>query len=234
MILRGINKQRLFEDEEDYEKFLDVLEDYKIICGFELYAYCLMSNHVHLLLKTGTEPLEQIFRRIGARFVCWYNVKYQRAGHLFQDRYKSEPVEDDAYFLTVVRYIHQNPVKAGLCATPADYPYSSFPRYFDEKSIVDRGFMLELIGKEEFLRYNNAQNEDHCLEISETTTRRMTEEDAERTTRRLSHCNNAAEFQALPVKERDSCLKRMLKSGVSIRQASRITGISLGIVRKFR
>ena len=72
VILRGINKQRIFEDEEDYGKFLEILEDYKAICGFELYAYCLMSNHVHILLKTGKEPLERIFRRSVGRCVLWF------------------------------------------------------------------------------------------------------------------------------------------------------------------
>ena len=114
IILRGVNRQQIFEDNEDYYKFLQVVEESKAISGFELFAYCLMSNHIHLLLKEIQEPIEQIMKRITTRFVYWYNIKYQRSGHLFQDRYKSEPVEDDAYFLTVIRYIHQNPVKAEI------------------------------------------------------------------------------------------------------------------------
>ena len=88
-----------------------------------------MGNHIHLLIKPEKEPLEQVFKRIGGRYVYWYNVKYQRVGHLFQDRFKSEPVEDDSYFLTVIRYIHQNPVKAGLCKNIKDYKYSSYAEY---------------------------------------------------------------------------------------------------------
>ena len=79
-----------------------------------LLAYCLMGNQIHLLLKEGKESLEQVFKRIGGRFVYWYNVKYQRVGHLFQDSFKSERVDDEAYLLAVIRYIHQNPVKAGI------------------------------------------------------------------------------------------------------------------------
>lgn len=233
VILRGINKQRIFEDEADYRRFLRILEDCKASCGFELYAYCLMSNHIHILLKTGEEPLERIFRRIGARFVYWYNAKYQRVGHLFQDRYKSEPVEDDTYFLTVVRYIHQNPVKAGLCATPADYPYSSFPHYFDAHGLIDSGFILEMIGKEEFLRYHNAKNEDRCLDIPETKKLPVTDEKAERIMWEITRCKNATEFQSLPTEQRNRALERMLKSGASIRQVSRMTGVSFGVVRKY-
>ena len=101
IMLRGINQQQIFEDEEDNQKFVEVLKDCKLISGFKVYAYCLMGNHIHLLLKAENENLEQIFKRIGARYVYWYNWKYRRRGHLFQDRFKSEPVEDDAYFLQI-------------------------------------------------------------------------------------------------------------------------------------
>lgn len=85
--LRGVNRQQIFEEKEDYNKFLQVVEGCKAISGFELFVYCLMSNHVHLLLKEIQESIEQIMKRITTRFVYWYNIKYQRSGHLFQDRY---------------------------------------------------------------------------------------------------------------------------------------------------
>ena len=114
VMLRGINQQQIFEEAEDCDKFLDVMRDCKEICQYDVYAYCIMGNHIHLLIKEGTETLEQVFKRICGRFVYWYNIKYRRVGHLFQDRFKSEPVDSNEYLLTVVRYIHQNPIKAGL------------------------------------------------------------------------------------------------------------------------
>ena len=111
-MLRGINRQQIFEDAEDCHKFLTILTEYKAQCGYSIYAYCLMGNHIHLLLKEGTESLEQVFKRVCGKFVYWYNAKYQRTGHLFQDRFKSEPVDTEAYLQTVIRYIHQNPVIA--------------------------------------------------------------------------------------------------------------------------
>ena len=87
IMLRGINRQQIFEDDEDFEKFLWVLKDVKQLSRFKLYGYCLMGNHIHLLLKPENEPLELIFRRIGSKYVYWYNLKYQRTGHLFQDRF---------------------------------------------------------------------------------------------------------------------------------------------------
>jgi len=125
IMLRGINQQQIFEDEEDYQKFIEIVKAYQAISEYKVFAYCLMGNHIHLLMEFKKEPIEQVFKRIGSKYVYWYNVKYQRKGHLFQDRFKSEPVDDDPYFLTVIRYIHQNPEKAGI-SRKEDYRWSSY------------------------------------------------------------------------------------------------------------
>ena len=96
-------------------------QPYREAGGCALPGYCLMPNHVHLLIREGNEPLSTLFRRIGASHVYGYNARYGRKGRLFQDRYRSEAVDDEAYLLTVVRYIHQNPVKAGLCQSAREH-----------------------------------------------------------------------------------------------------------------
>ena len=148
VMLRGINQQQIFEDERDNEEFIEVIGKVKEISKFQLYAYCLMGNHVHLLLKVETEELEQIFKRIGVRYVQYYNFKYKRVGHLFQDRFKSEPIEDDRYLLAVLRYIHQNPLKAGLCKKIDGYKWNSYKEYMTTPSITDTSFILDIIAKE--------------------------------------------------------------------------------------
>lgn len=134
-MLRGIDRRIIFQDDEDCVKILQCLVACQKVCGFTLYAYCLMGNHVHLLLREGKEPLSQIFKRLGVRYVYWYNWKYKRTGHLFQDRFKSEPIEDDAYFLAALRYIYQNPVKAGICKKPEEF--SSFLEKSSEMIFLD-------------------------------------------------------------------------------------------------
>ncbi len=99
IMIRGINKQLILEDNEDNQKLLEVLKECKVLSEYKIYAYCFMGNHIHLLLKVEKENLEQIFKRIGARYVYYYNWKYKRSGHLFQDRFKSEPIDDDSYLL---------------------------------------------------------------------------------------------------------------------------------------
>lgn len=232
-MLRGINRQQIFEDTEDCYKFLAILTEYKEICAYSIYAYCLMGNHVHLLLKEGTESLEQVFKRVCGKFVYWYNAKYQRAGHLFQDRFKSEPVDSQEYLQTVLRYIHQNPVKAGLCKKVSDYAYSSYAAYLGGDDLVDTSWILGIWSIEEFIELNEAIVEADCIDIREKPEFRLTDEQASALMFKISKCKNATQFQELEPIKRDKYLKKLRQDGVSIRQLSRTTGISIGVIRKY-
>ncbi len=233
VMLRGINQQVIFGDEEDNQKFLEVLNDCKAVSGYKLFAYCLMGNHIHLLIKVEKEEIEQIFKRIGGRYVYWYNGKYSRAGHLFQDRYKSEPVETDEYFLAVLRYIHQNPVKAGLSKTVDEYNWSSYHEYITPKKdqLTDTEIALEMIGKDEFIKFNNQMNDDQCLELQDIKFR-LTDEQAKKVMLKISKCNSASEFQELDINKRNEYIRGFKENDLSVRQISRLTGINFGIVRR--
>lgn len=232
IMLRGINQQQIFEDEGDNLKFLQILKECKELCGFRLLAYCLMGNHVHLLLKEGPESLEHVFKRIGGRFVYWYNVKYQRVGHLFQDRFKSEPVDSDAYLLTVIRYIHQNPVKVGLCERPEDYPYSSWKEYLSQPEMADVAFTETLIEREELLAFHKQLGSENCLDVADKPRIRITDEQAREAVKKISGCENVAEFQKLTPINRDKAILKLRDQHLSLRQISRLTGVSLMIVRR--
>lgn len=234
IMLRGVNGQQIFEEQEDYDKFLQVLKDCKAISEFKLFAYCLMGNHIHILLQESKESIELLMKRIATRFVYWYNIKYQRTGHLFQDRFKSEPIENDAYFLTVLRYIHQNPIKARICKMVGDYKNSSYSEYFKNSYLIDSDFVFDIISKEDFATFNNEKVFDVCLDVEDKPKIKVTDEQAKKIIEKISKCKNVAEFQTLDVKIRDKCLKRLRESGLSIRQVSRLTGVSFNIVRKFQ
>ena len=231
-MLRGINQQEIFEDEEDNQKFLQILNECKAISECKLLAYCLMGNHIHLLMKIENESLEQVFKRICGRFVYWYNTKYQRVGHLFQDRFKSEPVENDAYLLTVIRYIHQNPVKAGISKKPEDYPYSSWREYLNEAWLTDADATDALIPREELLDFHRMLGSEQCLDITEKPPLRLTDEQAKVVMLKVTSCENAADFQNLTPIMRDKGIRKLRKNGLSLRQISRLTGVSLMIVRR--
>ena len=231
VMLMGINQQKIFEDDEDCEKFLEILCICKKVSGFKLFAYCLMGNHVHLLMKAQDEDLDQIFKRIGARYVYWYNWKYRRVGHLFQDRFKSEPINSDKYFLTVLRYIHQNPIKAKLCDTIKEYKWSSYREYIGDSKTVDTRFPLEMTGLDEFIRFNNSSNNDVCLECSSKIFR-FTDAEAQEMVKKICKCDKVEDLLKLCPQERESYIKKLKNAGISIRQMSRLTGISKGIIEK--
>ena len=104
--------------------------------NYILYAYCLMSNHIHLLIREREDTIGMAIKRIASSYVYYYNHKYSRDGHLFRERFKSEPVNDMAYFVTLLRYIHQNPLKAGMVADVKDYEFSSWGEYRDRTSTL--------------------------------------------------------------------------------------------------
>jgi REP element-mobilizing transposase RayT len=131
VIVRGINRQDIFHD-EDYSQYVKAMNRAKGIDKFEIYGYCLMSNHVHLLLHEKVERLAFAMMRIGVSYAWWYKKKYDRTGHVFQDRYKSETVENDECLLSVLRYIHKNPVKAQMVLKPEQYKWSSCKTYYDQ------------------------------------------------------------------------------------------------------
>ncbi len=154
----------------------------------------MVGNHIHLLIREEEESLAQIFKRIGSKYVYWYNVKYQRKGHLFQDRFKSEIVDEEDHFLTVIRYIHQNPVKAGICEKIDDYKHGSFNEYFSKSKIVDTGFAFGIVSKYEFENFNRYESFVKCLDIEENKSQRVTDEQAKAIIRKCSKCDTVADF----------------------------------------
>ena len=234
IMLRGINKQVIFAEDEDRRKFLSILLQSKEKSGCKIYAYCLMGNHIHLFLEEGQEPIENTMKRIGSQYVYWYNLKYSRTGHLFQDRFKSEPVDDSEYFYTVIRYIHQNPVKAGL-SEGLEYPFSSFSDYLEpEKSeLVDTEVPLTGISYDDFIKTQYENSSDLCLDVPESfPVARVTDEQAQVIIRKISRTDNINEFQLLPPEVQAKNILKCRKKGVSIRQLSRFTGVSKGIIEK--
>lgn len=173
MIIIGINWQTIFEEEEDAFMFLQVLNKYKEKSGYKMYGYCLMGNHIHILIKEGEEELGIAMRRIGASFVYWYNFKYDRSRNLFQDRFKSQAVEDVNDLLNVLRYIHQNPIKAGLVKDISSYKWSSYSEYVNKCYIIDREFILSIFHKDRekalsiFMEFHQKQSQGNFLEIKE-------------------------------------------------------------------
>jgi len=129
VIVRGNQRQRIFRDTKDYEQYLKLLADYKIRYTFWLYGYVLMNSHVHLLLEVGKIPLSKVLQGINQSYTMYFNRRYKTVGHLFQGRYKAILCDKDAYLVSLVKYIHLNPIRAGVVRTLDSYRWSSHGVY---------------------------------------------------------------------------------------------------------
>ncbi len=151
VITRGNQRQQIFKVTEDYERFLKILGDYKVRYDFVLYAYVLMENHVHLLIETKEVPLSKILQGVNQRYTMYFNRRYGTVGHLFQGRYKALLCDKDSYLLSLVKYIHMNPVRAGSAKSPGAYPWSSHGSYVGrakDRGIVESELVLKIFSED--------------------------------------------------------------------------------------
>lgn len=132
VIMRGNEKKNIFWNDDDRIRFLTTIAKAKGKYNFLVYAYCLMNNHVHLLIGDNGNDISILMKSINVSYVSYFNRVYLRCGHLFQDRFKSQLVKDDRYLLEVSRYIHNNPVKAKIAAKPEDFRWSSYNIYCEK------------------------------------------------------------------------------------------------------
>ena len=230
VIIRGIGKQILFEEDQDRQYFLNLLKKYKSEQQISLYCYCLMENHVHLLVHDKEDCLDMFMKKVEGSYAFYYNQKYERSGSLFQGRYKSEPVENDAYFKTVIRYILKNPEKALICKAET-YVWSSCAEYKGEKtSITDTDYVIHHFGsRQKLLLFLKEENDDKCLEITPPA---MTDTRAQKIIREVLSVNSGTALQAYGRAERDEAIRALKSMGLSVRQIERLTGINRGIVLK--
>ena len=143
VIIRGVNKEKIFLDDNDRKMFLRLLKKYKTELNCKVYAYCLMSNHVHILIEDQELNMGELMKNTTCVYAGEFNKKHKRVGHLFQDRFKSQNVENQNYLLRLIRYIHRNPEKAGICKTE-EYKWSSYREVIYGSEIIDRDFVLSI------------------------------------------------------------------------------------------
>ena len=184
IIIRGVNKEIIFIDDKDKVMFLRLLKYYKIKLNCKIHAYCLMSNHVHLLIEDKNLKIGELMKNITCVYAGEFNKRHKRIGHLFQDRYKSQNVENQSYLLCLIRYIHRNPEKAGICKTE-EYKWSSYNEVVNGAKIIDRDFILSIYNDNKILAINEFRKQmtgvnDDLLDaayikekISDTEARRL-------------------------------------------------------------
>lgn len=245
-MLRGINKQDIFFEEKDYLEFQNIIRKTKNKFLYQVYSYVLMPNHIHLEIKDNNQKLSQIIHSITTSYVNYFNKKYERKGHLFENRFQSKNVENTYYVLNLVRYIHQNPLKAGICKMER-YKWSSYFEYFndekieEENKIVDTEEILNMFfpkkeeAKKKFFEFNKKvfkfQESIELLEYEMKS--KLADEEVIYFIKEELGIYNMQEIQKYNVKQRDKIIRKIKKiKGISQPQIARILGINIRMIQK--
>lgn len=239
IMLKGNNDEVVFDCPVEVNKFLSLLTESKKKHKLRIFAYCFMKNHIHLLIKVRRpRQISKVMKILEQRYTYWYQRRHGRSGNIFKGRFTSKEIEDMTYFQNVFRYIHLNPVKAGICGDPLDYVDSSYRFYFgDDAGIIDRDFVFEQINRVFFAEFHtDNRGEDLMIKLgmflrySDGRPAAMTDEDAEHEMRRLSGCRSNIDLHRLPRMKRWKIIKLFRQKGITYRQIATFLSQSKGAV----
>ena len=235
---RGVNHFDIFEDDTDREFYIEKIRKYASKTNVEIHAWCLMDNHVHILVRASIAQLSAMMQQLGSVYARYFNFRHKRSGPLFEGRFCSVCVNTDAQLLSVVRYIHRNPVHHEEKTLCGEYPWSSYGEYLaGGVGICKVDFVMSLFGSmTEFVRFHEEErdNERH-LDIGSTGL--MGDDEArDRASRALVKAGfevGVSQIGSLDRKLRDGaiCLIKRLV-GCSMRQIQRLTSIAFSSIRK--
>ncbi len=238
IILRSVNQHLIFEEDSDYQKFLYILSDCKMKYDIKVYAYCLMDNHIHLLLNSPADKLPSLFQSLGSKFVKWYNNKYLRTGHLFQDRYYSTTIENERAFLAAIVYIHNNPVKANICRYPSEYRWSSYNAYYGQKNnLIETNLADRIAGnRDSLLRFFSRPINNTYDELFANDHRKqklfITDEKALEVFISTSKLTSTSEVNHLNKVQRNRLVHNLRAKGLTVKQIARLMDISETTVKR--
>lgn len=228
VITRGVGQQIIFEDDEDFSYFFKTLVSQAQKYEVEIWAWCLMSNHVHLLLRAPIETISKFMQQTKSSYAVYFNKQHGRNGALFQGRFTSVPIETDEQLITAVRYIHLNPTEAG---EDLSYKWSSYIGYFKRKEIASDG--KELVSS----LFNGPKGFAQLHESGEKPSsgiprRRIEEDEALKIAKQIIAPLSLYDIDSLKKSERNEYIARMKAAGLSVRQISRFTSVGHNIVAR--
>lgn len=234
VVLKGVGNMIIFEDSKDYRFFLNAIKRVKDEMGIEVNAYCLISNHVHLLLNDNGNGLDNVMQKLEIIYAKHYNWKYDRQGPLFKGRFFSKPIISDNQFLAVFKYIIRNPEKAGISAVE-DYEWGCYMEYIDgencHRHIIDDAKALEMFGGVAELKeaLRKSFSDDERVSIVGTF---ATDEEVMEHIRLLYGENFLENIKKSGKKDRNKGIAMLKKNGICNSQLERITGFSRSIVQR--
>lgn len=234
VIDRGINKQDILLDKQDFIKYVEEIKNTKEKYEYEIYAYALMNDHVHFIIHDKNENMSKAIQSLNIRYSSYFNKKYQRTGHLFENRFRSKVVESESYLKNLVRYIHKNPECAGL----KPYIWTSYNEYLSRNNIISGEAVLKVFGDYKGEALNNFKKfhkdyikfQDYNKDYELVT--QITDEEAIDIIKNILKEENLLKVQNYEKNEKEKAIKIILEiEGIRKEQLSRILGISTKTIR---
>lgn len=224
---RGNGKQIIFNDDEDYQRYLHFIKEYNLNMNIDIVAYCLMSNHIHLLIYDPSFNMNKLFQKVNSMYSRYFNYKYERAGNLFQGRFGSKGIKDDKQLCAVLRYVLKNPLESGICK-PSQYKWSSYRFYGNENSLVNTKRIEPIVGAisnfESLINSKNFEIEYRHSDVDEEILKVALKE--------KYNLELATFTRSFSKKRRNEIILFLYKKGATYKQIVRLTGISYGIVSR--
>lgn len=228
VISRGNNKQIIFESDNDYRHFIEIVFQYSKKWKVKIPAYCLMNNHIHLLIYDPETNISNFMKGVNQKYAQYFNNKYGRIGTLFQDRYKSLAITDKQYLQTVFMYIIQNPARAKICSTKR-YKWNSYKEYSKKNSNIDEKSWKPIIGDIENINYLISQKDGEILFFSKDPINNF---QIRETLKHNFGIANPYAIQRMDIDFQKNAIRYLKHMGLKIKDISRITGISKNIVAR--
>ena len=238
IIIKGNNDSLIFYDDIDRNVFLDRINLTKEEFKYKVYAYCLMSNHIHMVIDLSKENLSKAIQSLTIRYVSYFNKKYDRKGTFVQERFKSKYIENQRYFLEVCRYVHRNPEKAGIEKT-SQYKWSSYREYVGKEKVIERRTLMYYLNNniEEFIKYTNkTENIEEIMNYAdfELSTQLNDDEVVGIILKKLNLNSISEVTNFFRQKENLKEIKELKDiKKISQRQLSRIIGVNKKIIAKY-
>ena len=235
IMLRGVGHMDIFMDEDDHLRFMNTIKRFKAGREIKIHAFCLISNHVHMLVQASPEEIPGFMKSIEVSYAQYFNSTHEHVGHLFQNRYKSEAITSERYFLTAFRYILLNPQAAGICRWE-EYQWSSSKTYLmrDDDGITDTSMITDIIGgRDEVMCFVNRNAEDSS-KIAEPVlpVKRFRDNEVLKIIQAISGLKDPLLIQGIDREARNELFATLKKRGITIRQLERMTGINRNTIQR--